>query len=313
MNNDIILNKNKKEENSLAKKKHVDKHYSLIDSKYKLNSVELKIILTTISLIRKDDIEFKKYIIPIKEFNFLIKNNHYSRLKDYCLNLMKKPLEIKKDNGNWTIFNWFSSIEYNIETKNLELKISDDLKPYLLQLKSNFKSYNLEYIMPMKSEYSIRIYEILKKSEKLKTITYKLKELYDFLQVSNTFTSYGDFKRKILFTSSKEIALYTDIYYEYEEIKNGRKVESIKFKIFKNNYNKDLNLSEKEIFLSWVEKIRKHYINEELIYYPYKDANIRVNKKGMLYLDNGEAILPDDAIKLWEWMYKNKSKLNIKS
>ena len=51
---------------------------------------------------------------------------------------MSKPLEIH--NGeNWILFNWFSHIEYKAKESALECSISPKLKPYLLELKGNFK------------------------------------------------------------------------------------------------------------------------------------------------------------------------------
>ena len=89
----------------------------------------------------------------------------------------------------------------------------------------------------MQSEYSIRIYELLKKSEKMGYLEIDLVELQELLQVPDSFKVYADFKRKVLQPTSIEIAKYTDIYFEFKEIKSGRKVAKIKFIIKKNIQN----------------------------------------------------------------------------
>ena len=70
------------------------------------------------------------------------------------------------------MFHWFSPIRYNPKYGMLECGISPELKPYLLH---------------MQSEYSIRIYEILKKYEKIAYVVLKLEKLHDLLVVPKSF------------------------------------------------------------------------------------------------------------------------------
>ena len=218
----------------ISEKNRVDKDYQLITARYKLSTVEQKLILSIISLIRPTDSDFMNYQIPISQFGFLADNNNHQRLKKYCKDIMSKPLEVATEDG-WMLFNWFSHIRYRKEM--IECSVSPELKPYLLELKENFKSYDLKYILEMQSEYSIRIYEMLKKSEKMGFLEMDLEELQDLLQVPESFKVYADFKRKVLQPTSIEIAKYTDIYFEFKEIKSGRKVAKIKFIIKKNIHN----------------------------------------------------------------------------
>ena len=67
----------------------------------------------------------------------------------------------------------------------------------------------------------------------------------------------------------------------------------------KNEY--DLNL------LEWIRFVQRKYINEEVMYYPEKKANIRINTKGGLFLDNGSRIEAYEENILWEWLYLNFS------
>jgi len=89
----------------------------------------------------------------------------------------------------------------------------------------------------MKSKYSPRIYEILKCNEFKKQgyIEIEIDELRKLLKTEGMYHQYQDFKRKIIIQTQKELKKLTDISFEFEEIKTGRKVTSLKFYIKANN------------------------------------------------------------------------------
>lgn len=281
----------------------VTKKYDLINAKYSLTALESKIALTVISMVRKEDEAFFMYQIPIKNFDYLTKDKNHSLLKKTCLNLMRKPLQVQ-EGSSWIIFNWFSSIRYEGKEGMLYFKVSDDLKPYLLQLKESFKSYDLKYIINMKSEYSIRIYELLKQYEKIGHRFFDIKELREVLEVPKSYL-YSNMKRKVLNIALKEINQFSDIYINFEEIKPSRSVTGLKFNIIPNIENS----KDDKKFLKWVNLMRETYVNQEIIYYPDLEANVRINTKGYLYLDNGQGIKHDKAKTFWKWAYKNQDKL----
>jgi len=288
----------------------IDKSYSLINAKYKLNPIEIKLVLSIVGLVRSDDEELKDYIIPLKHFEFLTKNENYTRLRQACKSLFSKPLEIETDRG-WKMFTWFSYIEYDRVDSVLRCRLDKEMKPYLIQLKENFKSYSLKYILQMDSQYSIRLYELLKQYEKIGERKFALEELYETLQVSKSSRAIGQFKRSILHFAQEELEKYSDIHFEYEEIKPSRKITGIKFIIFPNNPEISEKENEHIKFLKWIEYIRKNHINEILIYYPPKKANLRVSEKGMLYLDNGTNLNGKSAKTWWKWLYEHKEMLEI--
>ena len=279
----------------------IDKHYQLITARYKLSVVEQKLVLSIISLIRPTDSDFMHYQIPISQFEFLADNNNHQRLKKYCKDIMSKPLEVN-ENGEWLLFNWFSHIRYKKEM--LECSVSPELKPYLLKLQENFKSYDLKYILEMQSEYSIRIYELLKKSEKMGYLEISLTELQDLLQVPDSFKRYDNFKRKVLQVAGIEIAKYSDIYFEFQEIKPSRKVEKIKFIIFKNQQN--LIDEDNYKFKKFREHITKEYEGLPILFHPKIERHIMI-KNGLLTIEeSGTIVKSERALELWDFIYKNQ-------
>ena len=291
---------------NIQDKNKVDKSYDLITSRYKLSIIEQKLVLSIISLIRPSDSDFMNYQIPTNQFGFLTDNRNGSRLKKHCKDLMSKPLEIETPNG-WKIFNWFSHIEYDNKNSMIECSVSPKLKPYLLELKNNFKSYDLKYILNMQSEYSVRIYEMLKKCEKLGYLIINVEKLQDILQVPKSFMRYDNFKRKVIQVTCIEIAKNTDIWFEFEEIKYGKKVVELKFIIKKNLQN--LTNEEDYEFTKFREHILKEYEGNQVLFHPQIERHIIV-KNGLLVIEESDTIIKSErALELWKYIHKNQNML----
>ena len=89
----------------------------------------------------------------------------------------------------------------------------------------------------MKSQYSIRLYEILKSYE------YKRKYIFDIDDLKNRLSAehyerFPDFKRYVLNTALREISTLSDLKVDYEIIKVGRRFARLEFSI---TLKKDMN------------------------------------------------------------------------
>ena len=122
----------------------VKKSEQLIYSKYKLSAPAQKLVTTVISLVQEEDEYNKEYSILAKDFLELCgtKTNNREYLKDACEEIFTKPLKIKEPKG-WLIVNWCSSIRYIDDQGTIKFKVSDELKPYILNLKNNYLKYDL--------------------------------------------------------------------------------------------------------------------------------------------------------------------------
>jgi len=217
----------------------VSQDFPLVNAKYKLNTSEMKFILTAIAQIDSiEDEVLKEYEIKVSDLEHKLQTEqNTTRLKQFAKKLMSKPLEVPTKDG-WIVFNWFSKIQYINKEAKFKVRIEEDLKPYLLQLKERFVSYNLKYILPLTSTYSVRIYQLLKEYEKLTKRYFEVDELMELLQVPKSY-KYADFKRKVLQVAEKELLEHTDIYFTIEEEKEGRKVSRLIFRIYKNTHKKE--------------------------------------------------------------------------
>lgn len=128
-------------EQELKKEEYkVVKHNDLVNEKpdqpYTLN--QLKLICHLISHIKPTDTNFETKEVLLSELGFdSIDSYNYSRFKSEILELLKKPFELPTK--YWV--NWFSTLSYKEGV--IEYAFDERLKPYLLNLKNNFTSYQL--------------------------------------------------------------------------------------------------------------------------------------------------------------------------
>ncbi|SHH42490.1 replication initiation protein [Tepidibacter thalassicus] len=286
----------------------VTKSNTLIEASYNLSTNEQRIILFLASKIQPTDEEFRLMRFKIKDIIDILDvkgKGIYSELQQATSDLISKTLTIitsYEDNPNKhkkLQVSWLASAEYLEKEGIVELEFSSKLKPYLLQLKNRFTSYELKNILKLKSKYSIRIYELMKQYEKIKDRVVELEELRYILGLKeNEYSQYGNLKQRILKRAQAEINKKTDINFEFEEIKVGRKVEKIRFII---NSKKIENVVEEEKFeLSSEQKVK---IDTLKALFPKKVTEYEI--RSILYIANW------DLAKVIEKYMIIKNKKNI--
>lgn len=214
----------------MVEKAIICKANSFIEASYKLNVTEQRLVLKLVSTIKRTDTEFIRYPFKmselIEEFG-MSRGSGYSEIYEATTSLMKKIIFIKKDGGILKAA-FISSAEH---TKDglLYLKFDSELKPYLLQLQNKFTPYLLKNVLGFRSCYSHRFYELLKQYCTFTKRYITLENLRFYLCLDEK-VSYADIKRHIIF-SQKELQEKSDISFTFEEIKKGKKVESILFRM----------------------------------------------------------------------------------
>ena len=254
-------------------------NYFIMNCSYDLSLEEQKLILTLASMVQPNDEDFKPYKFKIADFMELLgvdTKTKYTEVPKITKELMKKVFEIEEDD---TLIQtaWLSSATYKKGSGMVEIEFSPKLKPYMLKLNGLFTQYKLANILSMKSKYSPRIYEILKCNEFKQQgyIEIEVEELRKLLKADNVYPKYNDFKRYILERTQKELKKISDISFDFEEIKTGRKVTSIKFFIKANkkvNAPKEISVdidTTKNDIIKLVELMKDHditYREAESIY-----------------------------------------------
>lgn len=231
--------------------KKITRHNDLIETKMNLSTMQLRIFLGTVVQIKKDDVDFKPYQIIVKDLLKecgITSQSWYSMLKEETERLsevkLKLPMENKKD---FLYASLFSSVQYKSKLGILELSFDPKLKPYLLQLKGNFTTYELQYVFPMKSQYSIRLYELLKQYAAFGKRRFALDNLRYILCLEDKYPNFADFKRRVIEPAKKECSKYSDITFSYNPVKQGRKTVALDFIIKRKAGTKDIEAQQKAL------------------------------------------------------------------
>ncbi|MEI8209900.1 MAG: replication initiation protein [Methylococcales bacterium] len=207
----------------------------LVESRYNMTMGEQRLIFTMIARIQPEDEDFKPYRISLSElaeFLGINKNHIYADCKKITRKLLEKVVEIQ-ESGRLLQTHWVSSADYIDGTGMVNLTFDPMLKPYLLQLKGNFTSSKLEMLLSFKSQYTMRMYTLLKQYERLKERELDLQLLRSTLGIGkDQYKRYNDFKKDILESTQKELKAKSDLTFEFDEIKYGRRVGAIRFRIF---------------------------------------------------------------------------------
>ncbi|MDW0111514.1 replication initiation protein [Sporosarcina aquimarina] len=243
------------QKNELVEAHHIDP----------LSVNEQKVVLTMISMIEPADDDFKTYLLSVKDFAEMVGlkgESTYSEIKKISKTLVSKVIEIPIGKKDWLVATWASSVRYRSSEGTVEFSFDSKLKPYLLQLKNQFTSYKLTNILNLKSTYSIRLYELMKKWQHLGRWECSVEELRGILgaKLVKSYSVYGNFKNRVLLPALVELNDKTDVQISFSEIKKGRKVERIEFTI-RHAPEKEIKLPESKKRL---EQPKKAPENEEV-------------------------------------------------
>ncbi len=224
----------------------VVQHNNLIEAYYDmdLSANEHKIIKYAISKIKLNDTQFPDYSFDVKEFVKAANvkgGNYYKEVEKIADELSKKRIKVKSKEAIG-YFPWFSAIVY--QKGVVHISFNHHIKDLLLQLEQTFTNYPFEVITPLKSAYSLRLFELLKQYEKIGYRRMKIDELRRMLGIRDKYSEYSAMKQRVLKKAHSELNKKTKLSFEYEEVKEGRKVVAIDFFIKSNYKNEQLELFE---------------------------------------------------------------------
>jgi plasmid replication initiation protein len=175
----------------------------------------------------------REYILSAKEFSEVFNvslPNCYDILKHAVDKLMKTDIKVERVDLNevWRI-NVCSTAKYNKSKGNITIKFTDDIMPYLAQVKEKFVLYNLKEISDFRSLYTTRLYELTQEFKETGWIRKSVEQLREIFAVGNSFKLYGDFKKYTFAHACAEINAKHGLDLTFKEIKEGRKVVALEF------------------------------------------------------------------------------------
>lgn len=206
--------------------------------KYDLSALEQKLVLINIASIKFEDEHFNANtfrVIDMAQLLNVTPEMLYRDLKRACDSLTNKKIYIQKEDGSWEFLVLVPTAKYIAKTGTVLMRLNEDAKPYLLQLRDMFTSFELSNILNLKSKYSIRIYQLMKSHSYRKELIITLDDLKYRLSLDDkkqkSYRLFSNVSERVLKPAMREINDKTDITIDYEAIKQGRKIYALRFKI----------------------------------------------------------------------------------
>jgi len=215
-------------------------------ARYGLDLVQQKTIMYLISKINSmKDVEFQEIDVDIKDLceimGIAYNGKNLKDFKDAIQKLSDKSLWV--DTGDKIrLMRWLQRVDIDKGSTVVTVKFDELMAPYLLKIKDCFVEYRLENVLPMKSQYSLRLYELLKSHNGQAKWEISLDELKAQLFIENApaYDRYDLFRQRVIDPAILEVCNYTDLLVAYEPKRKDRKIVSIIF------YTCDCRVSRKE-------------------------------------------------------------------
>lgn len=274
---------------------------TIIEARYDLTPKQNDILDMVLSKISDDN----NYLfnLDLNEYRKLYRtdtSNIYRDLKKAVKDFEGKGFYlVDKDNKKEIFFAWFASIAYSDNEGKIVVEVGHQLKKLLIDMKKKI-FYRIEYPLNFSSIYSKRIYYYLKSFEDTGWRIDDIEQLKRKLQCAENYSRYNDFKRKVILVAQEEINNYSDISFEFEEIKQQRKVVSLKFTI--ENVRRQIDASGDDSSTgSDIYDSIKSYIKEPLT---------KGEAEELFNLCQGNVLLLKEKYDIVQYSYKDTGKIN---
>ena len=194
-----------------------------------------KLMLHIFAMIKPSDTELPRYEMSIYEFLKLCgvdphNGSMYAQVRNNIDAIANAKVQWIRLAGTQkiTMFRWLSGATIDEGTGKIVLTLDQALKPHLIQLKEFYTTMNITYTLPMKSQYSLKIYELCKsyqnlyltKKQKGEPLVWNIETLKK--QVDCNATNWAHVRRTVLDKAKSEINGHTDIYFDYEVYEKDR-------------------------------------------------------------------------------------------
>jgi len=231
----------------------------LIKGRQKMSLREAQLLYIAMAQVVKEDKDFKTYTTTVPElaaFMGITPDSLYRDLEGICTNLLQRVVKIQiggenaKGRKKWEIFQWVNSAKYDNGT--LTIRLSDDIKPFLIDLVAHYSQSLLGTLCTFNSYYATRLYQLIvcehneNPNKPKEEWDFTCEQLRDFFQIGEK-----EYKRdynlinKTIKPAINELNNSPYAYiWDYEELHakgRGRALIGVKFKarIFKNQDEKD--------------------------------------------------------------------------
>ena len=211
----------------------VVKANSLIEASYRLTLDEMRLLALTIGTMNpKSDQQVFEFSVSefANQFPDVNVDRAYTQIKSAIERISERWVKTE-DERHVTKFRWVSSQTYFKKEGRFQIALTNEIMPYLTQLKGQFTQYQLNHISGFTSVHTMRFYELLTQYKRVGQRYITIEDLKKWLQLEDKYNLWAELQRWVIKPSLNEINEKSDLFVEYEPIKKGRKVTGIEFSI----------------------------------------------------------------------------------
>ena len=211
----------------------VVKANSLIEASYRLTLDEMRLLALTIGTMNpKSDQQVFEFSVSefVNQFPEVNADRAYTQIKSAIERISERWVKTE-DERHVTKFRWVSSQTYFKKEGRFKIALTNEIMPYLTQLKGQFTQYQLNHISGFTSVHTMRFYELLTQYKRVGQRYITIEDLKKWLQLEDKYNLWAELQRWVIKPSLNEINEKSDLFVEYEPIKKGRKVTGIEFRI----------------------------------------------------------------------------------
>lgn len=225
----------------LQKYNTVSQSLELVTARYRLPLSEFKLVYSIISLVQPRDEGLRKFTVSLDvlaEVLSITKKNTLQEIDRITTKLQERVLRIQESEDVLLKANWFSSVKIDRRNRIITFKIDEDLEPYLINIQNRFKAHKLYNLFLFEYDLTGRIYMLIKAYEKDGFFIISIQELKEMMELEGKYKTFKDFNRWVIQRAKKDM-LKSDVDFDIEKIKTGRRITHLKFIIItKQNNNK---------------------------------------------------------------------------
>ena len=252
-------------------KNDIVKSNALIEAVYNPGSVyQMRLLMAALMQVKsKESLDYKhRYYITanaLADMTGSTAMNNYQELKKAANALMATAVTIKDEPNSGKalsrtlVINLVSSCEYLEQEGRVGLRFTEEILPYVSDLKKRFTQYQAKYVMPMRSSYGIRLYELCLQwlgDER----EFSVEDFRQMFCLEGKYKHVYEIKRNVIDPALNDINSYSDIRVHFGQRKVGRRVSHFQFSITKPHTQKQLaTLSQRE----WIDKFKMAKRGEE--------------------------------------------------
>lgn len=214
------------------------KNNRMIKAKYEFTPVQNRIIQRTFLDVQKSKMKYGMFTLEeMKKITNNTGTHNINSIELILKQILDNDITQVKENGDWVRTKVIAGYRYIDSEKKFEVALSPMFLDMVLEYKEDgFTAINVTKYSSLVGSSSQHLYELLRMWTGAKNIIeYKVKDIREYLYLTDKYKEFNDFKRRVIEASVKDINKQSLMnIHKVEYVKKGKRIDSIKF------YVKDL-------------------------------------------------------------------------